>query len=255
MTFEEGVDSGRLVSRPLVFCKKKIRSYSGLELRGKLQFEVERVDDSDAFQQQELLLNGEAAPVTRKRAICADNAVTWNDDGDGIMVVCLANRAERPGAADLYRKVTVSARFAIGNRAQSVPAALLKETSAQVQRATEVAKVAAEVGAKLVGIAAQMGWRFQPGIADCAVWKLVTKFEQEQTFFTGGEEQRAERRGHPHVVGGLRHEKILALKNHWKIWPLATPACKTSSIPTLLLITSGQLKNSCRASQHSSTGR
>lgn len=175
-----------------------------------MQFKIERVDNSGAFELQELLLDREAASVTGQRAICADYTVARNDDGDGIMVVCLANRAERFGAAYLYSEVTISARFSVRNRAQSVPAALLKETSAQVQRASEVAKVAAEVGAKLVGVGAQMGRRFQPGMAACAVWKLVTKFEQEQTFFSGREEQRAERRGHPQVVGGLRHAKNIS---------------------------------------------
>src|SRR5260370_42355637 len=91
------------------------------------------LEQSRAFQLQKFFFGFQPATVAGERAVCSDDPVAWHNNGDGIVMIGLANGAEGARAAYLFGQLRIRAGVAVGNAAQRVPALLLEVCADQVQ--------------------------------------------------------------------------------------------------------------------------
>src|SRR5260370_12026643 len=119
-----------------------------------------------AFEFEKHFLRGETAAKSCKAAVAADDAVAWNNDGNGIAPVRQSHRANSFGIADALGELRVENRFSIGNRAQGIPHAKLKGRSFHRQRQIKFLQFAADVRLQLAddfgkcgAVLFPVGWR------------------------------------------------------------------------------------------------
>src|SRR5256885_2804545 len=104
---------------------------------------------------QQPALAVDAATEAGKLAVRTDDAVTRNDDGDGVLAVGGTDGAGGSQVAQAARDVAVAARHPVGNRAQLLPHPQLERSAARVERQIEAGASAGEVLGELVAGASE----------------------------------------------------------------------------------------------------
>ena len=106
---------------------------------------------SCALEIQQELLGGESTPKARKRAIGGDYAMAGNDDGNGIVMICLSHGTRRQWRANLCGKLGVRPRLAEGYTQEPLPATQMKGGPAQIERKVELLALSREILIQLAG--------------------------------------------------------------------------------------------------------
>src|SRR5258708_32115721 len=164
-----------------------------------------------SFQAQKFFFGLQAAAVAGERAVCAQDPVAGNDDGNRVVVIGLANRAKSLRAAYLPRNFSVTAGCTVRNAPQRLPARLLKWSADQVQRAGEFTQLTTEVSVELLLVRLQMSARFNPEFVLCQFARrrfgqlAPVKLHAAQPLLRGRNQQRSDR--------GLHH-RVVHISNH-----------------------------------------
>ena len=108
------------------------------------------LQDDGAFQPEKKLFGFHAAGISDKRAIGPEDAVTGNDDRQGIRAVGASHRLGRLRDARALGKILVGDSAAVRNFGEFVPDAYLKRGSDQVDRAGKFGEPSVEKTGELV---------------------------------------------------------------------------------------------------------
>src|SRR5256885_5832213 len=161
---------------------------------------------------QQPALAVDAATEAGKLAVRTDDAVTRNDDGDGVLAVGGTDGAGGSQVAQAARDVAVAARHPVGNRAQLLPHPQLERSAARVERQIEAGASAGEVLGELVAGASEYlspcpsplrgsGWLHFAARGDVAgSWEIHTR----ESGLRGREDQLTGGTGNRTEVGGMR---------------------------------------------------
>ena len=86
-----------------------------------------------------------SAHVSREFAICSDDAMTWHDDGDGVLVFCHADGTCDTRSCDGASDVAVGGSLSVWYGGGGLPDITLKRCAFHVQRYVERSSFSAEV--------------------------------------------------------------------------------------------------------------
>jgi hypothetical protein len=115
-----------------------------------------------AFQSEQFFLNGKASSKTGQVTIAADDAMAWNDDGDGVGPVRKADRAGSLGLSDTPGKLAVAYGFAVRNLLQVPPDEQLKLGAFENQGEIEVSQLSIKVRLQLANCIFERRLVFSP---------------------------------------------------------------------------------------------
>ena len=101
------------------------------------------------LQSQQCCLRLKPSSETGKRSSTADDAVTGNDDRQGIAPIGCTNCTTGQRPADLFRHFTITARLSIGNCLQCLPDLPLKPGSLRRKCQFEAGQFTAEISQQL----------------------------------------------------------------------------------------------------------
>ncbi len=121
----------------------------------------------DALDGEEMVLDAKAACIAANRRVGADNTVTGHDYRDWVSAESVANRARRPGLADLARDARVGVDVAERHRCRRLEHRALKGGHfAPVEWNVEPRAPAAEILGELRRGAAQDGLHLRRRVLD-----------------------------------------------------------------------------------------
>lgn len=142
---------------------------------------------------QQLALDVEPAAVTTERSSGRDHAMAGDDDGDRIPIVGHAHGAEGLRMPDGARDVSITARLAVGNCEQRLPAGKLKLGAAKIERHRELAPLSSEVFVKFAKVRRQcLSGLAKLKFLGVQVHHARFKFEPKQAFSGSGKDERAD---------------------------------------------------------------
>jgi len=117
--------------------------------------------------------------------------VTWDNYGNWIVMICLANGAECVRTANSTRNFSIRASLAIRDSQKGLPTIFLKLRSNQIEVKRKFTQFSAKVGLQLRNIGPELFRRFNPDFVFPGSWhRAFVKMEASQALFSGRKQQR-----------------------------------------------------------------
>ena len=131
--------------------------------------------------------------------------MTWNNDGDRIVVICHPDSPGGTGTTNGLRDIAVGTGFAVGNPEQFVPDGFLERCTLDIHRKLKVSPSALEVLGELFH-----GFLISGRIGNGALWDGVPELDGSDAFLGGSDRHRAHWAVHYRVMHGREYPKELA---------------------------------------------